>query len=184
MQMHNHLPHILRAIVQAIGGLALCTTLANGVWMAPATAADATPVSARIDPFADVAPAAMASAERAAGELSFVSMDVTLNPVANAIGGEMIVTWRNPATNPLDEVWFRLFPNAYYYGEGNLAVADVVVDGAAVIPELALDDTALRVPLPHPVAPGETAEIVMAFTSVVPADSTGSYGIFLSLIHI
>ena len=145
MHMHNHLSRILRAIVQAIGGLALCTALANGGWMAPAMAADATPVSDRADPFADVAPAALTSAERAASELSFVSLDVTLDPAANAIGGDMVVTWRNAATEPLDEVWFRLFPNASYYGEGNLAVADITVDGAAVIPELALDDTALRV---------------------------------------
>jgi aminopeptidase N len=57
-------------------------------------------------------------------------------------------------------------------------VADVTVDGAPVIPELALDDTALRVPLPAPVEPGESAEIALTFTSTVPADSTGSYGIF------
>lgn len=171
-------PPTSRSPFQAIGGLLLCAFLIQGVWCAAVTAADATPVAARIDLFADVAPAAMAAAQRAAGELSVVSMDVTLDPAANAIGGDMIVTWRNAADEPLDEVWFRLFPNACYYGEGNLAVADITVDGAAVIPELALDDTALRVPLPHPVAPDETADIAMAFTSIVPADSTGSYGIF------
>src|ERR671913_1160317 len=131
-----------------------------------------------IDPFADVVPEALAPAEHAADELSAIRMDVALDPAVGAISGEMSVTWRNPASQPLGDVWFRLFPNAFYYGEGDLQVADVTVDGAPVSTELALDDTALRVPLPVPVDPGESAEITMTFTSTVPADSRGSYGIF------
>src|SRR5215211_7723675 len=71
-----------------------------------------------VDPFADVVPEALVSAERAADELSAVRMDVTLDPAIGAIGGEMDITWRNPASQPLEDVWFRLFPNAFYYGEG------------------------------------------------------------------
>ena len=123
-------------------------------------------------------PEALAPAERAADELSAIRMDVAFDPAIGAISGEMSVTWRNPASQPLQDVWFRLFPNAFYYGEGGLQVADVTVDGAPVVPELALDDTALRVPLPAPVDPGESAEMALTFTSTVPADSTGSYGIF------
>jgi hypothetical protein len=135
-------------------------------------------VAAVVDPFADVVPEALVLAERAADELSAVRMDVALDPALGTIGGEMSVTWRNPASQPLDDVWFRLFPNAFYYGEGNLLVGDVTVGGAPVIPEFALDDTALRVPLPAPVNPGESVEIGLTFASTVPADSTGSYGIF------
>ncbi len=130
------------------------------------------------DPFADVVPSALTSAERAADELSAIRLDVALDPALGTIGGEMTVTWRNPVNIPLRNVWFRLFPNAFYYGEGSLVVADLTVDGTPVTPELSLDDTALRVPLPAPVPPGESAEIVLAFTTTVPADSTGSYGIF------
>jgi Peptidase family M1 domain len=152
----------------------------------PWLAASPTSVAARetatipgtIDPFADVVPEALAPAERAADELSAIRMDVAIDPAIGAIGGEMSVTWRNPASQTMGDVWFRLFPNAFYYGEGDLQVADVTVDGAPVVPELALDDTALRVPLPAPVDPGETAELALTFTSTVPADSTGSYGIF------
>ena len=98
-------------------------------------------------------PEALVPAERAADDLSAIRMDVALDPARSAIGGEMNVTWRNPASEPLSDVWFRLFPNAFYYGEGGLQVTDVTVDGAPVSPELALDDTALRVPLPVPVDP-------------------------------
>src|SRR3712207_301029 len=135
-------------------------------------------VATGVDPFADVVPEALIPAERAAEELSAVRMDVAFDPDLGAIDGEMSITWRNPASRPLADVWFRLFPNAFYYGEGNLQVADVTVDGAPVSPELALDDTALRVPLSVPVDPGESVEIELPFTSTVPADSTGSYGIF------
>src|SRR5215217_3507659 len=145
---------------------------------ASVTARETATVPGVVDPFADVVPEALVSAERAADELSAVRMDVALDPAIGAIGGEMSITWRNPASQPLEDVWFRLFPNAFYYGEGGLQVADVTVDGAPVVPELALDDTALRVPLLAPVDPGESAAIALSFTSTVPADSTGSYGIF------
>jgi hypothetical protein len=135
-------------------------------------------VPGAIDPYADVVPEALAPAERAADELSAIRMDVAIDPAIGVIGGEMSVTWRNPASQPLEDVWFRLFPNVFYYGEGDLQVADVTVDGAPVVPELALDDTALRVPLPTPVDPGQSAELAFTFASTVPADSTGSYGIF------
>ena len=86
------------------------------------------------DPFVDVLPGALAAAERAADELSAISMDVAFDPEMGTIGGEMIVTWRNPASEPLADVWFRLFPNAFYYGEGSLVVTDLTVDGAPVTP--------------------------------------------------
>src|SRR5215217_3733274 len=145
---------------------------------ASVTARETATVPGVVDPFADVVPEALVSAERAADELSAVRMDVALDPAIGAIGGEMSITWRNPASQPLDDVWFRLFPNAFYYGEGSLLVGDVTVGGAPVIPEFALDDTALRVPLPAPVDLGQSVEIGLTFTSTVPADSTGSYGIF------
>ncbi|MBA2596043.1 MAG: M1 family metallopeptidase [Chloroflexia bacterium] len=105
-------------------------------------------------------------------------MDVAFDPALGTIGGEMMLTWRNPATVALDAVWFRLFPNAFYYGAGNLDVVDLTIDGETVIPEFTLGDTALRVPLPEAVAPGASAEIALAFTTTVPTDATGSYGIF------
>ncbi len=168
----------LRGLPLTFRMLALGAFLLAGTWRAPAVAADTASVPGAPDPFADVIPADLLPAERAAAGLSEIQMDVAFDPVASTIGGEMTISWRNSATVPLGEVWFRLFPNAGYYGEGNLAVADLTVDGVAVTPELSLDDTALRVPLPEDVPPGASAEIALAFTSTVPADSTGSYGIF------
>ena len=157
--------------------LALLLAVASG-FPAPAAARDTATLPGARDPFADVVPNALVPAERAADGLSAYEMDVAFDPAAGAIGGEMTLTWRNPAAVPLDEVWFRLFPNAFYYGDGGLEVTDLTVDGAPVAPDFAQEETALRVPLPAPVAPGESAEIALAFTTTVPADATGSFGIF------
>ena len=146
----------------------------RGRKISPATPV-ATPVSILL---ADVPAALLPGAEQALHDLSSVRIAATLDPEQSTIGGEMEVTWRNPVPEPAGEVWFRLFPNASYYGEGRMTVSDVTVDGAMVTPELALDDTALRVPLPAPVAAGGTAQITMQFVATVPEDSTGSYGIF------
>src|SRR4051812_24973158 len=96
----------------------------HGALPTSVAAREAATVPRAIDPFADVIPEALAPAERAANQLSAVRMDVALDPASGAIDGEMSVTWRNPASEPLEDVWFRLFPNAFYYGEGDLQVAD------------------------------------------------------------
>lgn len=174
----RHARRPLRWSVRGRALLVLCATLLPFVGVAGAGARDTAAVPITVDPFADVVPVALPAAERAADRLSAYRMDVALDPVAGTIGGQMTLTWCNPASRPLAEVWFRLFPNAEYYAEGNLAVADVTVDGTTVTPELALDQTALRVPLAQPVAPGERVEIALTFTTTVPADSSGSFGIF------
>src|SRR3954470_13000022 len=91
-------------------------------------ARDSALVTGDNDVLADSVPSVRASTLRAADELSTYHMEVALDPTASTIGGEMTVNWRNPANQPLSEVWFRLFPNAYYYEEGGLTVQDVTVD--------------------------------------------------------
>lgn len=158
--------------------LMLCLLLMQVVGLPRVEARDTAASLGPVDPYADVLPGALDRAKRAAEDLSAYRMEVTLDPDASTIEGDLELTWRNPATEPLADVWFRLFPNADYYGTGNLEVADVTVDGTAVTPETSLADTALRIPLPHAVEPGGRAEIAMTFTATVPADSTGSYGIY------
>ena len=135
----------------------------------------ATPVTTPTSPLlADVPPELLPDAEQAMNDLSVVQIRATLNPTLSTIGGEMEVFWRNPIAEPLDDVWFRLFPNASYYGAGDITVTGVIVDGVPVTPVLAMDDTALRVPLPATVFAGERATIALQFFATVPVDSTGS----------
>ncbi len=129
-------------------------------------------------PLAEVLPGQRASVESIAETLSAYRIEAAVDEAAGTVAGTATVTWRNPADVALSEVWFRLFPNAGYYGEGGLAVGEATVDGQPATTGLALEDTALRVDLPEPVAPGGTATLVLPFVATVPADSRGSYGIF------
>src|SRR5687767_4978393 len=81
----------------------------NAAAPASVAAREAATVPGVIDPFADVVPEALAPAEHVVDELSAIRMDVALDPAIGAISGEMSVTWRNPASQPLGDVWFRLF---------------------------------------------------------------------------
>ncbi len=116
--------------------------------------------------------------EATAGKLSQYDLDVRLDPVAGTIGGRERIAFVNETSEPLREIYLRLFPNAGYYGAGGLTVADVRVDGEPIDePELSVSETVLRVPLAAALPTGGTAEITLAFTTTVPVDSTGSYGI-------
>lgn len=92
------------------------------------------------------------------------------------ISGAQIVRMTNTENMPLNEIYFRLYPNAAFYNEGNLAVQDVQVNGAPAQTALEVNDTALKVALPQPLAPGQQATLSMRFTTTVP--TSGGYGIF------
>jgi hypothetical protein len=131
------------------------------------------------DPWAELLPAERgAVAGRFGDDLSSYRIDAALDPASGTIAGVAEVRYRNTAGVPLEEVWFRLFPNAGYYREGRLTVAGVTVSGAPTKIGLALEETALRVALPEPLPPGDATTLRLPFEAVVPADSGGSYGIF------
>ncbi|HEU0115730.1 MAG TPA: M1 family metallopeptidase [Thermomicrobiales bacterium] len=158
--------------------LALLLGQPLSVARAASTTAAAT-ASAASDRYAGVQPSLRSAiAARTKATLSRYTMDVTLDPAASTIGGDAQVVYRNDAPVALGEVWFRLFPNADYYGDGGTDVRDMTVDGAPATPALGVAGTALRVPLPQPVAPDGSVTIAFRFTTTVPADSHGSFGIF------
>ncbi len=110
--------------------------------------------------------------------ISQYAIEAEIDAATGTILGEQTIIFTNATLEALDDVFFRLFPNADYYGEGGLTVRDVTVDGQAVaIPEQDGDPTVLRIPLAETLAAGEEIEITMAFETDVPADTEGSYGI-------
>ena len=118
-----------------------------------------------------------ATAAATKDELDSYVLDVAIDPATNTITGTEKVVYRNSSGVRQSEVYFRLFPNAGYYGEGSLTVTDLTIDGEPVAGELSASDTVLRVPLANPLDPGVAAMIAMTFSTVVPADSQGSFGI-------
>ena len=138
-----------------------------------------TAVVAAVDAYAPVLPAererVIAQTE---GRLSSYDLDLAFDPAAATLSGRERVAFVNDTGTDLTEIAFRLFPNAFYYDEGNLEIKSVRVDGNPVDPTFASDDTAMLVPLAEPLPPGGETTVSFRFTTVVPADSTGTFGVF------
>jgi hypothetical protein len=89
--------------------------------------------------------------------------------------GRQDVRYTNQETIPLDEVYFRLFPNL---SDGTTQVHAVQVDGQDVSPDYELRDSAMRVPLSPALQPGGQVVIRMVFSVRVPKEGGGNYGMF------
>lgn len=89
--------------------------------------------------------------------------------------GHEKVRYTNQEDEPLDEVYFRLFPNIT---GGKATVSAVQVDGQDVEPIYEFHDSALRVSLPTALQPGERAVIQMDFEVEVAQEMGGNYGLF------
>ncbi|MDQ3045126.1 MAG: M1 family metallopeptidase [Chloroflexota bacterium] len=111
------------------------------------------------------------------GQIDAYTLRVRLDPATSAIGGELAVSFTNQTVRPLTEVYFRLYPNAAYYAEGSLTIEAATVAGERVEPELQVGDTALRLPLGRVLPPGAAIALELVFSTVVPLDSGGSFGI-------
>jgi hypothetical protein len=89
--------------------------------------------------------------------------------------GHEEVCYTNQEDEPLDEVYFRLFPNI---AGGAATVSKLQIDGQDVQAFPELQDSALRVPLPRVLQPGERAIIEMDFKVEVAQEMTARYGLF------
>lgn len=131
------------------------------------------------DLYRGILPAQRAAVQAAtAGILSTYTISVQLDPSTSSISGHEDVHFVNQTGQTLTSIPFRLYPNAAYYGAGSLTVDHVTVSGARATPSLSVEDTVLQIPMSNPLPPGATADLSMTFTTIVPADSRGSFGIF------
>jgi hypothetical protein len=83
----------------------------------------------------------------------------------------------------LDRLYFRLLPNGgKSYGNGSLTVSEARLNGQAVDTSLSVDDTALELTLPQPLAAGESLTVTLAFAGTTPHDygpeGEQGYGIY------
>jgi hypothetical protein len=91
------------------------------------------------------------------------------------ISGAERVTYRNTTGQPLNEVVFRLYPNALD-GGAELIVHQVSANETQAQGELSERRTTLTVQLPDALPPGETAALDLVFTLTLPDDSQIGYG--------
>jgi hypothetical protein len=91
----------------------------------------------------------------------------------------MTVFWTNTTGELQTALPFRLYPNADHYGPAGVELSRVMVGGEAMLLGGDPDDpTVVEVPLGDVALPGDTREIGIAFTTTIPIDSDGSFGIF------
>jgi len=118
-------------------------------------------------------------------------IEARLDPATKQIHGVETIVYRNPSSDVLTELWFKLYLNAFrsprtlwlreagsFRGVGydpanpgwirleRLVLAET---GEDVLPPDAADaETVLRVPLPRPLGPGETVRLAATWTSQLP----------------
>lgn len=104
---------------------------------------------------------------------------LTLKYEANppTLSGKQMVIYTNKESEPLHEIYFRLFAN-YPDSGGKITVTQVSVEDTPVIPELTVQNTALRVPLTKPLAPNDSLRIQLDFNVTIPRNSTSHYADF------
>ncbi|HJZ49490.1 MAG TPA: M1 family metallopeptidase, partial [Roseiflexaceae bacterium] len=134
--------------------------------------------SARPLPIAQLAP-----------NVASYTMDVRLDPIAKTVAGTERITYTNPSPDTLGEIWLRLYLRAFRdantiwmreYGRWSAAtlppdnVGDITVrslelaDGTDLLSSATLTDTLLHVRLPQPLLPGQSLNLVVSWTSLLP----------------
>jgi hypothetical protein len=187
-------------------GLAWLAARAGAATAEPARPVDppqalppAAPIGAAYDDDAAMAP----HADPVAG----YTLRASLDPLAHTVTGEGKIRWKNASRVPQREIFLHLYLNAFkndrtifmrtpvgdFRGSGSLGAygwirvkrlalgdRDLWAGADKTSPGDPEDETDIRVPLPEPVAPGESIELDVAFESHLPAllFRTGHFGAF------
>ncbi len=102
-------------------------------------------------------------------------VDLEISRNFRRLQGRVEVLYTNREDEPLDEIYFRLFPNT---AGGESTVSAVTVDGQDVEPVYEFLDSAIRIPLSVALQPGERIEIQMDLAVQVAREMAGNYGLF------
>jgi hypothetical protein len=110
-------------------------------------------------------------------QLPYASMyDIKFNIAEDmfTISGNETVVYTNAEDSALNEIKFRLFANIF---GGEMHVSEVYVNNDVIIPNYALSDSLLTVPLKKPLQPKEKITLKMDFTLSVPQSVELNYGV-------
>jgi hypothetical protein len=108
-------------------------------------------------------------------------IDLEIGESVSDVSGSMEVVYTNTESVPLEEIYFRLFPNVG--GEFLVVENFEVYDQPA---EIVLENkgTSIRVDIPVPLMPGDSVAISMDFTQNVPTVMGGNYGLYIFMDDI
>lgn len=105
---------------------------------------------------------------------SFYNIAFTIQDNMYEVKGVEEVHYTNRENVPLNEIYFRLFPNVL---SGEMKVSSVRVDDQPFEPVYDLQNSLMRVPLYQPLQPGDDIEIKIVFSVLVPTTIESNYGI-------
>lgn len=101
-------------------------------------------------------------------------LDLRIADDLTHISGAQQVYYTNREDRPLTDIYVRMFPNAL---GGDMQASAVTVDGVAVTPEIQFERTALRIPLPRPLSPGQSVVLGLQYQIDVPTSLEKGYGL-------
>jgi len=114
--------------------------------------------------------------EGSLSRLTQYSLTMTLSADFKWLDGRARVIYTNTETEPLDCIYFHLFPNVW---NGGMTVGNVSVNGRPVAATLEADDDLLRVPLDRPLLPGQWVQAALDFRVPIPSNTdVGNYADF------
>jgi hypothetical protein len=108
-------------------------------------------------------------------DASIYHIDIRISDDLLSLQGKEEVQYTNQESEPLNEIYFQLFPNME---GGSSTINSLLVDGAETQPVIEDRNSTLRVPLPQPLQPGEKNKVELNFTLSLPVDAGGNYGLF------
>lgn len=101
-------------------------------------------------------------------------IDLTIDESFTTISGRQQVHYTNREETPLDRIFLRLFPNAL---GGEMAVSAVQAGGIEISTAYRFERTALEVPLPQPLDPGQSTILALNYRITVPTTLDKGYGL-------
>jgi len=132
------------------------------------------------DPLAEYRPALHPGFELTAEQLDALlaySITVQIDPVLHTFRGTADVTIPISGPAPLDDLYFRLYPNLPQFG-GNMQIGGTRVNGMTVNFGYEAESTAVHLALPTPLQPGSIAQVWLSFSGEAPQRGAGYYTIF------
>jgi hypothetical protein len=108
-------------------------------------------------------------------------VEMTLPSSGNLVTGKLQARYTNREDTPLNEIYFRLYPNL---AGGKTQVSNVKVDGQPVEVVSEQMDSSLKIPLAAPLQVGESTVVEMNFSVEVPETMGGNYGLLYRLNEV
>lgn len=103
-------------------------------------------------------------------------IEILVDDALTSYSGKMEVHYTNQEDVNLDEIYFKLVPNA---SGDNMVITDVIVEDNPVLFSLENENTTLRVDLLEDLHPQDKVLLTVFFQVQVPVEMGGNYGLFI-----